>query len=399
MEMKAKHVFQPITISTTMFILILFIIISSSIVAGSVKGIIIVYGRETCPACSSLEKFFEYNSIPFEFRSIDNKKYFNEAFSIYKLAKLGGYIPISVVINYDGDIVAIVEGVVGDTGFWHELLSKNFNGSITVFKIGAGGKHVTELINNASTINNIKSVVLGHEIPSETTSTNINNAEPSYILGKLIGLALVDSVNPCAISTAAFISLSAISMGLTSKRRYLISTLFIGGVYTGYLLTGIAVNLALLSKYLLPVVIAIAIFIIAKDLYGLRKGKEAISFSCKEGSRNPVPKFVMNVEKYKNPLIAFGAGIVISLTFMMCSAAPYFIFLSILSIEVKDLVLRALYVILYCIIIIIPIALAAFCATKIASKISSLEKILFIRSILLGIVVVYSIYLLIEIFT
>jgi len=209
------------------------------------------------------------------------------------------------------------------------------------------------------------------------------------VLLSLLILASLDSINPCAISITATITLIASSLGFGGLRVLKMPLLFIVGVYLGYFVIGFMASWVLgLSRVLLALILVLAMILIALDL---REALSRRALMCKVGEC--LPSWLNIFSKQFSSFILVIFGVIVSWSFMMCSAAPYIIFLGILSSKVEFLVLRVVFIALYCLIIVTPLILVALAPLIVYEKLSiSYRNLLLLRSMLLTIIVLLGVY-------
>lgn len=355
----------------------------------STGGKCIIYGESTCPACLSLKKFFDEHHIPYVFRDIIySKKYSDDFYFIVSHAKLGPYVPTTLVLDENNNVTAIVQGVVTDLGFWEKLLRQKYSGNITVYSSEGvwtiGAEESKEIYRVA--VESSRSAM-----GSSTTGTTGSNASSEIVFGlmtSLFFLALIDSINPCAISTAMIVSANAVAIGFTGKKKYLPVLLFATGVYAGYFIVGYFVSILALHNIFLSIVIAIAIMLIARDIHELRAGKISSEVSC--GEKSCLPGFFSKTPSWLYPLLIIVFGVVVSWSFMLCSATPYILFVTLLSRTIMNEFAKIIFIAVYCSIIIVPIILAGVATQFISNTLLNIKKIVVLRVIVLLIIVLVA---------
>ncbi|MFN4045983.1 MAG: hypothetical protein ACK4H7_01415 [Acidilobaceae archaeon] len=209
------------------------------------------------------------------------------------------------------------------------------------------------------------------------------------ILVLMVLYAGVDSINICALSTTVLLSLYAASLGFHGLGKLALPLSFIVGVYVGYVLVGLAVSWVLgYVRFLLFIVVLLAVFLLVLDL------KEALreeSKACRVGEC--VPSWLQKVKGLELLLGAFIYGVLVSWSFMMCSAAPYILFLSILSAYIEAYIIRVAMVLAYCIIIIAPLILAALIPGIIVGRLMvSLRTVLLARAMVMALIIALGAY-------
>ncbi|MFC1682172.1 cytochrome c biogenesis CcdA family protein [Nanoarchaeota archaeon] len=150
---------------------------------------------------------------------------------------------------------------------------------------------------------------------------------------RITGLALADSVNPCAIAVLTMILMSILIQNPEKKKKVLYGGLgFILAVYVGYLVYGLIIveffNVFALflrenSVYLYNGLAILAMVIGAlnvKDFFNYKKGGIATEM--------PLflrPKVKRVIEKVTSPSGAFVIGFVVTLFLLPCTIGPYII--------------------------------------------------------------------------
>ncbi|MEM1873641.1 MAG: hypothetical protein QXS85_05325 [Acidilobaceae archaeon] len=214
----------------------------------------------------------------------------------------------------------------------------------------------------------------------------------SHLLVLMVVYASIDSLNACAISTTAVLALYSSTLGFRGARRLALPAFFILGVYCGYVLVGLALSSILAYfRILLALVLALALALLVLDLREALKSETA---ACRVGECLPAW-----VQRLSGLWLLGGAlvyGVLVSWSFMLCSAAPYLIFLGLLSSHVASWTVRALFVVIYCAIIVSPLIIAAFIPTLLAEHLSlNLRTVLLARALLLALVILIGSYYLV----
>ncbi len=209
------------------------------------------------------------------------------------------------------------------------------------------------------------------------------------ILVLMVLYAGVDSINICALSTTVLLSLYAASLGFHGLGRVGLPFSFIAGVYVGYVLVGLAVSWVLgYVRFLLLLVVLLAVFLLVLDL---REALREEFKACRVGEC--VPSWLQRVKGLQLLFGAFVYGVLVSWSFMMCSAAPYILFLSILSAYVGASVIRVVMVLAYCVIIIVPLVLAALIPGIIVGRLMvSLRTLLLARAMVMVLIIALGAY-------
>jgi cytochrome c biogenesis protein CcdA len=174
----------------------------------------------------------------------------------------------------------------------------------------------------------------------------------------IIGAALVDSINPCAIAVL-LILLSSFLMGAGNKKRALAAGLsFTASIYLAYLLFGLglfsAIQVSGLSDlvYRLVGILAIGVGLLnIKDYFWYGGGGFAMEIP--RSWRHTLKDIIY---KATSPLGAFLVGFVVVLFELPCTGGPYFFVLGLLA---KNLTLAGAvpYLILYNVFFVLPLLL------------------------------------------
>jgi len=184
------------------------------------------------------------------------------------------------------------------------------------------------------------------------------------ILAKLLGLAALDSINPCTFYIYTVLLLSA-SIREKSSRAVLATGLaFIAGVYLGYLALGlgIASAVAVLPTWLLALAAAVyGVYIIVAGLYELRGRR-------RPGPQRPGGRLAPRALRTASRVGAFGLGLLLSFTLLPCSGGPLIAFIALASTEGYSGLLVLPLLLLYNLIFVAPliaIGLAAAAAYRV----------------------------------
>ncbi|WFO76241.1 hypothetical protein J4526_05275 [Desulfurococcaceae archaeon MEX13E-LK6-19] len=351
----------------------------------------IIYGLSTCPHCNALKRFFDENNITCEFRDVySSNDYKNDFMIIIMKARLGPYVPTTIVLDTNNSVVAIVQGEISNIKFWRNLLNRTSNGTATVYVVSATKVESKWIIDTNATKIIQEAVLSSSNAGSSSNGGASNNIAPANeeelfgLMTSMFVLALVDSVNPCAISTAMIISANAIALGFSGKKKYLPLVMFVLGVYIGYFIVGYFASILAYHNIFLSIVIAFAIMLIARDIHRFRVGKITEEITCDE--RECLPGFLSKVPKWLFPTALLGFGAIISWSFMLCSAAPYILFVTLLSRTVTSEAVKIILIGVYCSIIVIPIILAGVASQFISKTILNIKKITAFRIIILIII-------------
>ena len=174
----------------------------------------------------------------------------------------------------------------------------------------------------------------------------------------VVGAALVDSINPCAIAVL-LILLSAFLLGAGSKKRALLAGLaFTAAIYLAYFLFGLGLFSAiqvsgsadLISRLVGALAIILGLLNI-KDYFWYRGGGFAMEIP--RSWRHTLKDIIY---KATSPLGAFLVGFVVVLFELPCTGGPYFFVLGLLA---KSLTLAGAvpYLLLYNVFFVLPLLL------------------------------------------
>lgn len=366
------------------------------------RNTVVIYGSVNCPYCRALHVFLLDNKYNVIFRDVGEYNNREDFFNLVTILNLEPSVPLSIVFNKEGYITAIVVGAVLEKDFWNTLLNKEFKCRIEVYLGEYKG-----IIKNIDIISKIHKIVLHTDkivLPSycssttsvTTTTSSINSSvsstgNPGSLLVQMFVLASIDSINPCAISTTVLLAIMAVSMGFTGSRKYIPVIAFIIGVYLGYVIAGYIISIVItLSRLFMYIILFLALGIIVKDAIDLYRG-ENVNIECKR--QECVPKVITRLPKPILPLGILVFGIVVSWTFMMCSAAPYIFFLTYIAKVVEEISTRTMYVLAYCAIVVIPLVIAGVAPFAFIKRIGlTLKKILIVRIIVFAIIASILLY-------
>ena len=372
------------------------------------RNAIVIYGSVNCPYCRALHSFLLDNNYNVIFRDVGEYSNREDFFNLVTILNLEPSVPLSIVFNKEGYITAIVVGAVLEKDFWNTLLNKEFKCRIEVYLGEYKG-----IIKNIDIISRINKIVLHTNrivLPSyctssttpATTTTSItntnatnssiaNSGNPESLLAQMFVLASIDSINPCAISTTVLLAIMAVSMGFTGSRKYIPVIAFIIGVYLGYVIAGYIISIVItLSRLFMYIILFLALGIIVKDAIDLYRG-ENVNIECKR--QECVPKVITRLPKPILPLGIFVFGVIVSWTFMMCSAAPYVFFLTYIAKVVEEISTRIMYVLAYCAIVVVPLVIAGVAPFAFIKRIGlTLKKILIVRIIVFTIIASILLY-------
>ncbi len=202
------------------------------------------------------------------------------------------------------------------------------------------------------------------------------------LLASLIGLAAVDSVNPCfiALYTALVATAAAMSTALAVAAGLSISL----GVYTGYYLLGLGLSQALeLIGRPLRLIFVLAMLLLAFRGYAeaFRRGGEHECRICR----------IVETRRISLPIL-YLLGLIASWTLLPCTAGPYLVAVTLM--EGYPLETRLALLAVYNVVFIAPLLAVLLGATRIAARYERLapKMQLVASTILLG----FAVLLLLE---
>lgn len=292
-----------------LFLLIFILLLPTLSFAQEKKNVIYFYA-DWCSHCRNVDAFFKENGV-YEIYNVE-KLDFDKAENKSKLAKFfeekkyGGTVGIPAVI-IDGRLIS---GDVPIIGYFQKELEK---------------------------------------IPKIEKEKIQENEEPKNKTGipiwALVGAALVDASNPCAL--AVLILLLATVIAAKGKKQALLAGLMFSlAIFLSYFLMGIGVYHAIgvlnISKYLS---IGSGILAIAVGLANLKDAFWYGKFFIMEVPMKWRPAMQAMLKKVTSPFGAFGAGFVVSLFLVPCASGPYVAILGMIAdrVSVKPLSLLLLY--------------------------------------------------------
>jgi cytochrome c biogenesis protein CcdA len=191
-------------------------------------------------------------------------------------------------------------------------------------------------------------------------------------LTKILGLALADSVNPCAISVLLLMLIAITTYNPKDRKQILYSAgAFIAAVVVMYMIYGLLIITAfqfLQSITVIKEFLYKGLGIIAFIL-GLLEIKDFIKYKPGSvGTEMPLflrPKVQNIISKITSPIGAFGLGLFVTLFLLPCTIGPYVILGGMLS--TLDYLKASPYLLLYNLIFVLPmivISLIVFFGTK-----------------------------------
>jgi len=196
------------------------------------------------------------------------------------------------------------------------------------------------------------------------TGSEITQLSPLVLLGTVTGAALVDSINPCAI-TVLLILLTSILINARGRGLLKIGFSFILSVYIAYFLMGLGLlsflQVSGLSYWFYQVIALFAIvlgLLNLKDYFWYKKGAFAVEIPV---SWKPTLGRVL--KSAVTPLGAFIIGFFVSLVELPCTGGPYFFTLGLLAQNV-EMVLAIPLLLYYNLIFVLPLVIITLALWK-----------------------------------
>lgn len=236
----------------------------------------------------------------------------------------------------------------------------------------------------------------GTSTDNNTSSDEPQTATDSNIsMLKVVGLALTDSINPCALSVLLMMLIAVTTYNPKDRKQILWSGLaFIAAVFVTYFVYGLLIVKAFevlqaFSNIRLYLYKGLAIGAI---LLGLLELKDFFFYKPGGvGTEMPLflrPKVQKILAKVTSPLGAFGLGMFVTLFLLPCTIGPYIILGGMLSFGdfFKSIPILSLYNLIF-VLPMIVIVLLVFFGTKNVKQISTWrEKNIRILHLIIGIV-------------
>ncbi len=193
-------------------------------------------------------------------------------------------------------------------------------------------------------------------------------------LWKVISLALVDAVNPCALAVLTMILLSIITYNPNKKKTILLSGLsFVAAVIVMYLIYGIIIIkfFQLIQAITSVRLILYKVLGIIAIILGALQIKDFITYKAGNfGTEMPIslrPKVKKLISKVTSPKGAFFVGLFVTLFLLPCTIGPYVIMGGILSAFaiLKTLPLLLLYNLIFVLPMVVITVIVYFSIGKI----------------------------------
>lgn len=308
---------------------------------GQEKKKAIYFYTETCPHCVRVNEYFRSNRIyeKYEIKRI-------EASSPENYGKLNQYFDAFGVVSEKRGYPVIFfadQMLIGDQPIIGNFVSE-------IEKVGA-----TEFPSPES----IKAAVGESAGPQNGAQDSIQKSANAIPIPLLIGAALVDASNPCAL--AVLILLLATVIAAKGRRSALLAgLLFSLAIFISYFLMGIGVYKAI-TAFSLPKYISLGIGIlsIAIGLVNLKDVFWPGKYFVLEVPMSWRPKMQSILKRVSSPMGAFGAGFLVSLFLIPCASGPYVVILGLLA-EKVDTIKTLPLLFLYNFVFVLPMLAITF---------------------------------------
>jgi len=334
-------------------LLIFFILIFFPLLAGAqvAQKKAVYFYSETCPHCVRVNEYFQNNGLydKYDIKKIEasdsqNFDLLNQYFDAYGVkAESRGY----PVVFFDTKVI------IGD-----QPIINNFVGEIE--KVGA-----TEF----PTPETIKAALGEPAVPQDNAQPPAN----SIPIPLLIGAALADALNPCAL--AVLILLLATVMAAKGKNKALLSGLaFSFAIFSSYMMMGLGLYTAI-TAFSLPHYFSLVVAILA-IVIGLANLKDVIWYGKVFIMEVPLswrPKMQSILKKVTGPLGALGAGYLVSLFLVPCASGPYIVLLGKLA-EKVSVTKTIPLLILYNLVFVLPMVIITLAMYFGSTRMGKLEE-------------------------
>lgn len=198
-------------------------------------------------------------------------------------------------------------------------------------------------------------------VPNGNGSQNSNNGgiKPNLTITKIISLAAVDAINPCALAVLTLMLLTILTYNPGNKKKVLLAGLaFIASVFAMYLIYGfIIIKFFQIIQALTAVrLILYKILGLAAIILGILNIKDFIKYKPGGfGTEMPMfmrPKLKKIVSEVTSPKGAFVVGVFVTLFLLPCTIGPYIVAGGILSF--LDFIQTIPWLLFYNLIFILP---------------------------------------------
>lgn len=155
------------------------------------SAVFVIYGLPKCPYCNYQKDFFNNAKMNYVFidASIRSQSYYE----IMDAIGLEYYVPVTVVVNKDGYVTAVVQGLVSEESFWISLAQKDPGEGISVYI----GKELVRIINETDKISLLNNVIhrdVSGLLNQTTTTTEMEapaTTSPQQLFESLKAVALL----------------------------------------------------------------------------------------------------------------------------------------------------------------------------------------------------------------
>lgn len=312
----------------------------------------IYFYTDTCPHCFRVNQYFIDNGIydkykiqKIEASDPENFKYLNQFFDAFGIKSENRGYPV---------IFFGTKMIIGD-----QPIIDNFT------------KEIEDV--DASVAPDPQSVKSALEEKSKNSNLQEAQSEISIPMFLLIGAALADALNPCAL--AVLILLLATVMAAKGKNSALISGLaFSFAIFSSYMMMGLGLYKAI-TAFSLPHYFSLAVAILA-IIIGLANLKDVIWYGkvfIMEVPLNWRPKMQEILKKVTGPVGALGAGYLVSLFLVPCASGPYIVLLGKLAEKVSTAKTIPL-LILYNLVFVLPMIIITLAMYFGSTRMGKLEE-------------------------
>ncbi len=205
---------------------------------------------------------------------------------------------------------------------------------------------------NGNSVNKDENKVDGIINSSNKSKNNNIDENNDFAFMKIVSLALVDAINPCAFAVLLLMLTAILAYNPRDKKNLILSGLvFIASIFLMYLFYGLVIiKFMILVQAITSVrVFVYKIFGILAIILGVLNIKDFISYKPGSlGTEMPLfmrPKVKVMINKITSPIGAFSIGIFVTLFLLPCTIGPYVIGCGLLSVQglMKSLPLLILY--------------------------------------------------------
>ncbi len=197
-------------------------------------------------------------------------------------------------------------------------------------------------------------------------------------LSKVIGLATVDAINPCALAVLALMLMAILSYSKNRKRVLLSGLSFSLAIFIGYIIYGVLLVkifqlMQVITTIRLTLYKILGLFAI---LLGALQLKDSMNYKpggfMTEMPMSWRPKAKKLIENATGPASSFFVGIFVTLFLLPCTMGPYLIMTGIIS--MYQLVKVLPWLILYNVIFISPMILITLLVYAGLSNVKDVKK-------------------------